>query len=238
MKSASSRHLSRNPAARIQATQCNAKLTFVIQAGGWFAAAGETRPMALHDTAVPLWRARVEDVLITGELRYRVPKSGALTVKRRARERVLKELDAKSGSTRELLEALTQALREVCNARSAGVSVLVQTAQGAPIFRWATVAGALAHHAGTTSPCHWSDSGTTLDRKSPQLFLYPARCFPYLNEVTPAIVEVLVVPIFVDAVAWGTLWIVSHEEHSNFDRTDVDVLSSLAEFAAGKLAGR
>lgn len=191
--------------------------------------------MALHDAAVPLWRARVEDVLITGELRYRIPKSSSLLAKVRSKSRILKELAARNVSSREFLDALARAAREICNAGAAGVSVLVQPAHGAPLFRWETVAGALAPHTGATSPCDWSPSGATLERKSPQLFLYPARCFHYLNELRPAIVEGLVVPIFVAGMPWGTLWVVSHEEHCNFDQTDVDAISSLAEFASGVL---
>ncbi|HEV2115762.1 MAG TPA: GAF domain-containing protein [Terriglobales bacterium] len=191
--------------------------------------------MALHDTAVPLRRARVEDVLITGELRYRVPKSNSSVAKARTKGRRLKELAAKSPSTHEFLEALARAAREVCNAGAAGVSVLAQSPQGQPIIRWETVAGELAQHAGATSPRDWSPSGATLERRSPQLFLYPARCFHYLDQLKPAIVEGLVVPIFIRGVPWGTLWVVSHEEHRNFDQTDVDAVSSLAEFASRML---
>jgi GAF domain-containing protein len=188
--------------------------------------------MALHDTAASPSRARVEDVLITGELRYRVPKNNSSAAKRRAGSRYLKELAGKNTSTHEFLEVLARAAREVCSAGAAGVSRLVQSEHGAPLIRWETVAGDLAQHAGATSPGDWSPSGATLDRKSPQLFLYPARCFHYLGELKPAIVESLVVPIFVHGTAWGTLWVVSHEEHNNFDQTDVDTISSMAEFAS------
>jgi GAF domain-containing protein len=191
--------------------------------------------MALHDTAVSPWRARVEDVLITGELRYRVPKNSSSVAKARARIRRLRELAGKNASTHQVLEALARAAREVCNAGAAGVSRLFQSDHGGELIRWETVAGDLAQHAGATSPRGWSPSGATLDRKSPQLFLYPARCFHYLSELKPAIVEGLVVPIFVHGTPWGTLWVVSHEEHHNFDQTDVDAISSLAEFTAGIL---
>lgn len=191
--------------------------------------------MALHDTAVPLWRARVEDVLITGELRYRIPKNSASVAKSRSKERFLKELAGRSSSTGELLELLARAAREVCGAGAAGVSVLVHSPQGAPLIRWQTVCGVLAEYQGATSPRDWSPSGATLDRKAPQLFLYPARCFHHLDEVKPAIVESLVVPIFVEGMPWGTLWVASHDEHRHFDQTDVDAISGLAEFTAGML---
>jgi GAF domain-containing protein len=191
--------------------------------------------MALHNTAVPLWRARVEDVLITGELRYRIPKDSAFLAKSRSKERFLKELAGKSSSIPEFLKALVRAAREVCGAGAAGVSVLVYSPQGTPLVRWENVCGALSHCEGATSPLHWSPSGATLDRKAPQLFLYPARCFHHLDRVTPTIVESLVVPIFVDDVPWGTLWVASNDEHQNFDQTDVDAVKGLAEFAAGVL---
>jgi GAF domain-containing protein len=193
--------------------------------------------MALHDAAVPLWRARVEDVLITGELRYRIPRKSALEAKARATQRLVKELAGKAGRAGELVDALARAAREVCHASAAGVSALLESPQGAPMLRWEAVCGTLAHHAGVTSPRDWSPSGATLDRESPQLFLYPARCFHYLQQVNPAIVEGLVVPIFVHDLPWGTLWVVSHEEHHNFDQTDVDALASLAEFAS-RMLGR
>ncbi|HLK34669.1 MAG TPA: GAF domain-containing protein [Terriglobales bacterium] len=190
--------------------------------------------MALHDTAASLWRARVEDVLITGELRYRIPKSNARVAKTRAQGRIFKGFAGKAASTQDFLESLARATREICHASAAGVSVLERPLHGAPMFRWGAVCGVLAHHAGETFP-NWSPSGATLERKSPQLFLYPARCFNYLNQLTPAIIESLVVPIFVAERPWGTLWAVSHEEHRNFDCTDVDALSSLAELAADTL---
>jgi GAF domain-containing protein len=192
--------------------------------------------MALHDTAVPLWRAQVEDVLITGELRYRIPKDSSQAAKARAKGKFLKELAAKDASGLEFLQSLGRAAREICQAGAAGVSVVVQPPQGAPSFRWITTAGALAGNAGCSVPRDWSASGVTLERRSPQLFLYPGRCFHYLDELKPAIVEVLVVPIFVHDSPWGTLWVVSHEEHSHFDQTDVEAMSSLVEYVSSRLA--
>ncbi len=192
--------------------------------------------MALHDTAVPLWRAQVEDVLITGEMRYRIPKSSSHAAKTRAKAKFLKELAGKNASSLEFLQALTRAAREICHADAAGVSMLVQPPQGVASFRWVTTTGVLAGKAGCNSPRDWCPSGVTLERKSPQLFLYPGRCFHYLNELNPAIVEVLVVPIYVHGVSWGTLWVASHQEHRNFDQTDVEAMSSLVEDASSRLA--
>lgn len=193
--------------------------------------------MALHDTAVPLWRAQVEDVLITGELRYRIPKDSSHPAKARAKAKFLKELAGKNASSPEFLQGLARAAREICQAGAAGVSMLVQPLQGAPSFRWVSIAGALFGNIGSSSPRDCSPSGVTLERRSPQLFLYPGRCFHYLDHLKPAIVEVLVVPIFLREAPWGTLWVVSHEEHRHFDQTDVEVMSSLVEYASSRLAG-
>lgn len=192
--------------------------------------------MALHDTAVPLWRAQVEDVLITRELRYRIPKNSSHAAKGRAKAKFLKELAGKDASSLEFLQALARAAREICQAGGAGVSMLVQPPQGTPSFRWITTAGVLAGKAGCSSPRDWSPSGVTLERGTPQLFLYPGRCFHYLDELKPAIVEVLVVPIFLRNAPWGTLWVVSHQEHRNFDQTDVEAMNSLVDYASSRLA--
>lgn len=192
--------------------------------------------MALHDTAVPSWRAQVEDVLITGELQYRIPKGSSHAAKTRAKAKLVKELAGKNASSPEFLQALASAARQICQAGAAGVSMLVQPPQGAPSFRWITADGAFAGKTGCSSPRDWSPSGVTLERRSPQLFLYPGRCFHYLDELKPAIVEVLVVPIFLHGAPWGTLWVVSHEEHRNFDQTDVEAMSSLVEYASSTLA--
>ncbi len=92
----------------------------------------------------------------------------------------------------------------------------------------------LKEHAGgllreSLSPC-----GVALDRKSPQLFSYPARHFSYLNDLLAPVIEALVVPLTGEGPA-GTIWIFSHQEGSVFDSEDVRVMTNLADFASSAL---
>ena len=58
------------------------------------------------------------------------------------------------------------------------------------------------------------------------------RHFRYFADVSPRIVEALLVPFHVGGKAVGTVWVISHEETRQFDAEDVRVLKILAEFAA------
>ncbi|HEY6389956.1 MAG TPA: sigma factor [Bryobacteraceae bacterium] len=63
----------------------------------------------------------------------------------------------------------------------------------------------------------------------------PARYFTYFQEIDTPIVEGLVVPMYVDNLPVGTIWIVSHNEHVKFDAEDARVMTSLGSFAAAAL---
>lgn len=176
--------------------------------------------------------ARVEDVLITAELsqrRSRVPDERA---EREALHVIAAELT--SGPER-LLGTLVRLGLELCRAHTAGLSVLYTRPDGEQYFRWDAMAGTLAAAVGGTTPRGWSPCGTTLDRRSAQLFYYPHRFFTYFAEVQPLIVEGLVVPVYVNGRALGTLWIVGHDEERKFDREDIRMMTSLASFCGAAL---
>jgi len=44
------------------------------------------------------------------------------------------------------------------------------------------------------------------------LYSYPARYFTYFQELDIPIVEGLVIPMYLDGLAVGTIWIISHDE--------------------------
>jgi GAF domain-containing protein len=126
----------------------------------------------------------------------------------------------------------------LCEAGSAGVSLLEVTPEGERIFRWVALAGAFEKYIGGHTPRNWSPCGTCLDQKAPVLLFYPARVFTYFNSAEPPIVEGLVIPMF---YAWhevGTIWIVSHDEARKFDREDVRIMSALANITAVALRVR
>jgi signal transduction histidine kinase len=78
------------------------------------------------------------------------------------------------------------------------------------------------------SPC-----SVCLDKNAPQLLLRPFAHFPRLQESgTPELAELLVVPLYADSRAVGTLWVAQQHEGPGFDSEDVRVLQSLADFTA------
>jgi signal transduction histidine kinase len=172
--------------------------------------------------------AELQDILITSKLqsRRRRPNSEAENIALRTLARVMAE---KPG---ELVDSLLNVALDLCEAGTAGLSVLDNREQ---VFRWTNVAGTLARHVGGTTPREFSPCGVTMDRKAPQLFLYPARRFQYFKRVEPAIAEALVLPIWLEGAMPATIWIVSHNPRVHFDSEDVRVMTALADFTASAL---
>lgn len=149
-----------------------------------------------------------------------------------------------ANSPRQLPDAVLRLALELCRAGTAAIS-LVETVPGSePIFRWTSLAGLLKKHLGGFTPRTFSPFGVSLDRKAPQLFLYPARHFPFLNDLLlndlplndlpVPVVEALVVPL-IGAGPAGALWIFSHQEGIAFDSEDVRILTDLADFTSSAL---
>jgi GAF domain-containing protein len=167
--------------------------------------------------------AKLISVIIT-------PQLSARPTLRKNRDHVSAALDKLarrlSGSEQELLDALVRAALELCDAGTAGFSVLYEDEQ---VFRWDALAGALAGAKGGTTPRAWSPCGTTLDFGTPQLFSNPSRCFEYFKNSPHQIFEGLVVPVYVGEKPLGTLWVASHDDRK-FDKEDLQVLQSFADF--------
>jgi PAS domain S-box-containing protein len=138
-------------------------------------------------------------------------------------------------NSKNLLQNLADMALELCQAGTAGVSLLETTIEGEEVFRWSVLAGTLAQNVGGTSPRHFSPCGTCLDCGTPQLYSDPERYFTYLQEANTPIVEGLVLPLIADDRVLGTIWIMSHDEGQHFDSEDVRVMASLADFAATAL---
>jgi hypothetical protein len=168
----------------------------------------------------------LQQVLITRELSARPlgKRDGAAQI--RALEAVGREITKPAD---QLLGIVVNHALELCVAGSAGLSVLHEEDEGQK-FHWDVLAGVLRDHVGETTPRDFSPCGVTLDRKSPQLFSYPARYFRYFEECSVPLVEGLVIPIFVDEKPLGTLWIISHTKDCQFNSEDVLVMTGLAAF--------
>jgi RNA polymerase sigma factor (sigma-70 family) len=88
---------------------------------------------------------------------------------------------------------------------------------------------------GGTTPRNFSPCGSCLDAGKPVLYVAPARWFTYFGQIDTPITEGLVIPIYRDGLAIGTLWIVSHDADKAFDSEDLRIMVSLAQFAGAAL---
>ncbi len=123
---------------------------------------------------------------------------------------------------------------KLCKAESAGISLLEKNEKGEQIFRWVAAMGAMAAYIGGTTPQDFSPCGICLERNCAQLFSHPERYYTYLNRVLP-MSELLLIPLYRDNEGLGTLWVMCHDTRRQFDREDVRILSSLADFTAATL---
>ncbi len=169
--------------------------------------------------------ASPDDVLITDELFSRPSRAPNLQAENEALHVLARQI---ADMPERILDSLSQVAVDLCQTETAGVS-LIETASGGDfVFRWVSVAGALARYVGDSTPRSFSPSGICVDRNAPQLFRYPARYYTYLERVTPRVVECLVLPFMLGVRPIGTIWIVAHTRDRKFDREDARIMASLA----------
>lgn|GEM_PF-2123160 len=184
--------------------------------------------MPPHEDIATSETASLDDVLRTAELSRRDPRPPDHAAEAAAFASLSRTL-AEAPET--VLHRLTDVCIELCNAHSAGISILQQEEAGC-VFRWYSISGAFAQHAGGMTPRDFGPCGTTVDLDAPQLFQRPGRYFTYFNQAEPPIVEGLLIPFRVRGQIAGTIWILSHDEGRQFDSEDLRVLTNLASFAA------
>ena len=170
----------------------------------------------------------LDAVIGNEELSRRRPRQRKQDALDAALDRLAAELAA---SPRKILQELVDVALELCQAQSAGVS-LVERDGERQVFRWHAVAGAWAALVWTTLPREHSPCGTVLDRKAAQLMILPERHFLALAHLPPKVYEALLVPFEVGGALMGTVWVVSHDAHRHFDSEDRRVVAKLAQFTA------
>lgn len=175
---------------------------------------------------------RLEKIIVTDRLTQRPTRTPNLLAENRALLSLGKCLTRKPEF---LFQKLVDITLRVCKAGSAGLSLISRDADNREFFKWAATSGAYSRFKGGRSDREMSPCGTCISRGTPQLYDRPARHFIAFKGVEPPIIEGLVVPIFVDAKAVGTIWIVSHNSKRKFDREDVRMMESIAGFIAGAL---
>jgi two-component sensor histidine kinase len=117
----------------------------------------------------------------------------------------------------------------LCNAGTAGLSLLRLNGAGEVTVHWEAVSGALALHEGADIPRDFSPCGLCLDAGATILVSRPERAFTYLRETRPMIVEKLIVPLYDTAGnPLGTFWAAHHDSASRFCADDARILEQFA----------
>ena len=127
---------------------------------------------------------------------------------------------------RNMLQKLVEVAVELCDAGTAGISLL----EG-DVFRWEALAGVFGAHRNSTMPRDASPCGVCITENATQLMYLPDRCFPALR-AEPRFVEALLIPFHDHGTPIGTVWIAAHESRRKFDREDERIIGMLAQFAS------
>ena len=172
--------------------------------------------------------ARVAEVIVNEELTRRPTRSPDFEAENRA---LVALAEVMAGSPKTILQKLVDVALELCRAGSAGISI-EETDGGNGIFRWHATAGAYSRYVDWTMPREFSPCGTVLDRNAALLMAEPVRFYPYIADLSPSVVELLLVPFYRGDIPIGTVWVVAHTEQKKFDAEDKRLLTSLSEFAS------
>ena len=170
---------------------------------------------------------RLEDVILNSEILHRPSRHPDYEAENSALKSLAQSM---VDSPRSILQKLVETAHVLCNAHTAGISLLEER-DGEEVFRWEALAGVFADRLNNTMPRHASPCGTTIDRNATQLMYMAERVFPALT-AKPPVVEALLVPFHVANKPVGTVWIVAHDENRKFDREDERITKVLAKFAS------
>lgn len=167
----------------------------------------------------------IADTFITDELQQRTPSNPDYLREKLALQDLASQM---SDHPAEVLPRLVKLAMEICDAESAGISILEPEAEQ---FRWYALSGILSAFEGTTTPRHFSPCGVCLDTDGPVLMKRPERAYDWIREANISVPEVLLVPLQVKGLqSVGTLWIVSGET-AHFNAGHSRVMTELAAFA-------
>jgi len=170
---------------------------------------------------------RLEDVVMNSDLLHRPSRPPDYEAENNALKALAQTM---VDSPQTILQKLVDTALRLCNAHTAGISLLEQH-DGREVFRWEALAGVYADRLNNTMPGNASPCGITIDRNATQLVYMAERVFPALK-AEPPVVEALLIPFHVDNKPVGTVWIVAHDEKRKFDREDERITKTLARFAS------
>lgn len=175
---------------------------------------------------------QLDDVLITDQLKRRPKRLANISQELSALREIDGLLTERSAT---VVNALCQCVLSLCDAGSAGISILRHASQD-EWFHWDAIIGKTAQLKGGRAPRHDSPCGVCVDANAPQLFSRPDRHFGWMQSMPVTIVESLVVPLYWNSsTPFGTIWIFSHDAARNFDKEDVRILRAFGTHIAAGL---
>ena len=172
---------------------------------------------------------RVDEVPITTELASRPSRAPDYEAQSQAMLDLADELRTNPGG---VLQKVAELAMKLCNAGSAGISILEPDAD-CDVFRWRAIAGNFAPNLYGSLPRNASPCGTVVARNRVLLFNEPERSYPELRGILPRIFESLMAPLPAEDTPGGTLWVASHTPEHRFDAEDARIVQILARFASG-----
>ena len=178
------------------------------------------------DTSPAGLPADPRSMLITDELDRRPPRAVDLSAEVEAMHRLTGIVAANPQDT---INRFLDITMTICDAGSAGLSLLADGPDGSRVFQWDAIRGEFADYTGGSTPADFSPCGLCLEAGRTILIERPERIFTYFASASPAIVEGLIVPLY-DAGhrAIGTLWIICHDEDCRFDGETARQMEQLA----------
>lgn len=137
---------------------------------------------------------------------------------------------AMAGGRAKIIAALTEHALLLCGAQSAGVSIF--SSKDCDELTWERVQGQLHACTGRRFPLRHSMCGICLERREPQLFRKPDVLFEWMGLNGIYADEALVVPLCgVGNDVYGTVWVFSHNESTQFDQGHAKTLLQLGILA-------
>jgi PAS domain S-box-containing protein len=130
-----------------------------------------------------------------------------------------------------ILQKLAETALTLCNAHSAGLSLL-EDGDGRTRFHWRAIAGRWSPHVNGGTPRDFGPCGTVLDRNVAMVCSHPELDFPYWAPIKPVLEEGLLIPFYIKGEPVGTIWVIAHDTSRRFDAEDMRVMTDLGTFAA------
>ena len=175
--------------------------------------------------------AALESVITTPELNRRPARACDHAAENQAVLALMDEMASATGiaGADRVLQKLADTAMRLCNAHSAGVSLLEREGER-EIIRCRAAVGQCAKYLGASIARSGTPCSLVLDRNMPVLMSNPQRHYGYVHGAPP-VCEALYIPFHHDGEPVGALWIIAHDDTLSFDDEDRRLLTNLARFA-------